>query len=199
MKKMILMLAIALSAFAANAQNTFGIKGGLNIANLTYESSGMTYSTDNKTSFHIGLIMDHPFSSTLSLQPGAFLSSKGGKINWKSGGLNLSSEISYLYLEIPVNLMVKVPLGSANLLVYGGPYLGLGLSGTDGGEAVVWGSGDNDVNRFDFGLNLGAGIQINQFLISVQYGIGMANLANSAGDKINNKVVGITLGYMFGK
>lgn len=194
MKKLILLAAIAISVCAAKAQTTFGIKGGLNISNATFKSKGITITPDNNVSYHIGGILNYQFNPTFSLQPGLLLSSKGYSVKI---GSSASEKTNLLYLEIPVNLVAKLPAGPVSILLYGGPYLGYGISGKEGDTDVVWGSGDEDMNRFDAGLNFGAGLQYNQFIFSLQYGLGLANLANSSDVTVNHRVIGISLAYMF--
>jgi len=65
----------------------------------------------------------------------------------------------------------------------------------------TWGSGEYDfLKRLDFGLTGGAGIEINFIQIDLSYGLGLANISSytNDGDKINNRVLGIFLGYKFG-
>jgi len=52
----------------------------------------------------------------------------------------------------------------------------------------------------DYGVNFGAGVNISGFLVSAQYGLGLANLSpGSTGDgEIKNTVIGISLAYLFG-
>ena len=51
----------------------------------------------------------------------------------------------------------------------------------------------------DFGLNVGAGFQIEKISIRAQYGLGLSNLDPSGNSdmEIKNAVIGISLGYMF--
>ena len=49
-------------------------------------------------------------------------------------------------------------------------------------------------------MNFGVGVNIKGFLISAQYGLGLANLTTEdTGDtEMKNKVIGISVGYLFG-
>jgi hypothetical protein len=53
---------------------------------------------------------------------------------------------------------------------------------------------------FDFGLNVGAGVEINRFLVSVHYELGLANLAPVTTDntEVKTRVIGISLAYLLG-
>ena len=69
-------------------------------------------------------------------------------------------------------------------------------------EDVEWGSekGKSDLKRLDFGLTIGAGVEIDLFQIGLGYNLGLANISpyNDGGMKINNRVIGLSVGYKFG-
>ena len=69
-------------------------------------------------------------------------------------------------------------------------------------EDVEWGSDEenDDLKRLDFGLTMGAGVEISSIQIGLTYGLGLANISsyNDNGNKINNRVLGISVGYKFG-
>jgi hypothetical protein len=54
--------------------------------------------------------------------------------------------------------------------------------------------------KFDYGLNIGAGFEVNNLQIRVQYSLGLNNLDpdNDSDFDTKNRVIGISLGYMFG-
>jgi hypothetical protein len=103
--------------------------------------------------------------------------------------------------------MLKLGSGSTKFLIFAGPYLGYALSGKDKAEAMGQsetatlkiGSADtDDVKAMDFGLNIGVGVNVSNFLVTAQYGLGLSNLSNSSGETVKNKVIGISVGYLFG-
>jgi hypothetical protein len=51
----------------------------------------------------------------------------------------------------------------------------------------------------DYGLNIGVGLDINNFIVGLNYGWGIANLSTIDDDhnKANNYVLSISLGYKF--
>ncbi|MDP2888459.1 MAG: hypothetical protein Q8P34_05750, partial [Bacteroidota bacterium] len=56
-----------------------------------------------------------------------------------------------------------------------------------------------DMKLFDFGLNIGAGIRMDDILVRIQYGYGLTNLdtEDSSNNEIKNRVIGISIGCMF--
>jgi hypothetical protein len=110
------------------------------------------------------------------------------------------------FIEIPVNVVYKFGSGSIKFFLNAGPYFAYGIGGKTkyGGESanIKFGSGDNDdLKPLDFGLNLGAGVEINNFIISAHYELGLANLVPAPTDnaEAKNRVIGISIGYLFGK
>jgi long-subunit fatty acid transport protein len=85
--------------------------------------------------------------------------------------------------------------------------LGYALSGKvsidkDSESLDIGSSDDDDLKALDYGFNIGAGIEINDAItIGLQYGLGLGNLSidTDNGYKLNNRVIGISVGYMFGQ
>jgi len=90
-----------------------------------------------------------------------------------------------------------------------GPYVAFGIGGTVYKETTIgkytttarrdidWG---DDLKSTDYGLNIGVGLDINNFIVGLNYGWGIANLSTIIGDfysRTNNYVLGISLGYKF--
>jgi len=70
-------------------------------------------------------------------------------------------------------------------------------------EDINWGSDEDedDLKRFDFGLSLGAGVELDAFQIGLSYGMGLANISPYTGNgmKTNNRVLAITGSYRIGE
>jgi len=202
MKKLLLSAEILFGSLGAFAQGGlgYGLRAGVNIPKYSIGDG----STESNTGFFVTGYLDAPISPNFSIQPGLSLQNKGGK--WTPG----SSEIkeSVMSLDIPVNLVAKLPTGaSGNFFVGAGPYVGFGLSGKRKGEVgegnviidrdLNFGSDANDdLKRTDFGINFLAGYQLtNGFQINAGYGLGLTNLAPAPGDKAKNRVWSIGIGF----
>ncbi|RZK69018.1 MAG: PorT family protein, partial [Pedobacter sp.] len=124
--------------------------------------------------------------------------------------------VNTMYLEIPVNVVGKIPAGSGNVFVGAGPYFGYALSGkskakvsvSGGGinesdsskEDLEFGSEDGEFKRVELGVNFLGGYQLKNGLnINFGYGLGLSNLVNnSSGDgKASNRVLSVGLGFNF--
>jgi hypothetical protein len=219
MKKLVLTLLVAIVANAAFSQSiNFGIKAGVNFANQALNNPASS-NLNNYTGFHAGAILDITLKN-ISIQPGILFSTKGFttksqlvNANQQNVGFYTSKNVLD-YVEIPVNILYKwstPPLGK--LFVGGGPYFGYGLSGkvsaTNGSEKYLapsqnpnidlhFGSGDGDYKNPDYGFNFLAGIELkHNILVDVNYGLGLGNLTHVDGVRINNRVLGVSVGYLF--
>ena len=214
--KFLFVILISLLCFQSYAQ-TFGIKGGLNLSNMLMEEDGETWSDDfkMKPGFHIGGVVDFPFTDLLSLETGLILDTKGFKAKEEGSGYSYKETLNLYYLDIPVILKVGFDVGS-NVRIFGdaGPYIGVGLSGKvksvyeDQGseetdeEKIEWGNTDDDhLKRLDYGLTFGGGVEISAFVIGISYDLGLANISayTDYETKIKNRVLKIYFGYWFGK
>ena len=211
----IIVAACSLSAAAmAQQQSRVFIKGGLNIANVTKNSSGELNSANSLASFHAGVMADLPIGQYFAIQPALLFTGKGSKV--QSG--NTSDNTYYkattnpMYIELPVNAVFKIPLESkSSLFVGGGPYIAMGVAGNRKIEGKIAGvsfsrkdniefsnddpttfnkeegAGLGIMRRFDAGLNATAGLIIDRFLIQANYGFGLTKLQSGSDNGEDNK------------
>lgn len=202
---------VSLFIYQANAQN-IAIKGGLNLAKMLQKDDKNTYSDDQsmKLGFHVGATADFPINDFLSFEPGLFLTTKGFKDESDVMGAKTSIKTSLYYLDVPLTLKASHDLGDLKIYGAAGPYVGFGLSGKtkstvefmgkeeSGTEDIKWGSGDDDdLKRLDFGLTIGAGVEISAFIVGLSYDLGLANISpyQDNGTKIKNRVLKLSVGY----
>ena len=189
---------------------TVNFRGGLNLSNAQVVL-GDDVETDNLTSFQVGILAEMG-EGPIGLETGLLYSGKGFKTDQSVffGSIEADQTYRMNYLEIPVNAKFSFGGENVNFYVAAGPYLGLALNGTAtyqtevGGviseetEDLEFGSDENedDLKRWDYGLNVGAGIQVDRFHLGATYGYGLANLLidPNEDDKLNNRVLQIHLG-----
>ncbi|SOD15194.1 porin family protein [Pedobacter xixiisoli] len=206
MKKLLLSVALVAGLGAAvNAQDNpikIGVKAGVAFPNVSISDAGEDVKTKTNASFYFGGTVDVSISKMFSVQPGLTLIGKGTKIDESE---NLSTTLSNMYLELPVNLLANFPVGSGKVFVGAGPYYSMALSGkykfTGAGETVkedVKFGSDGDFKRGDFGLNFLGGYQLsNGFNVHAGYGIGLSNISSDSDGKIKNKLFSIGVGFSF--
>ena len=179
---------LCVAAFTLTGYSQIGFKAGVNFANQTTESGGISFSPSAITSLVLGVNYNAAISESLALRPGLSYSTKGSKIEF----LGIESKGTFNYLEIPVDLV----FGSGNFTFHGGPYIGMLLSASD--------SDGNDISEesksTDFGLNLGVQYSFSQIGVGAQYGFGISNIAEDDPTimdefKVTNRVLSIYLTY----
>lgn len=226
-KRTLLLLLCTSAVFAATAQNSGAIlKAGINRANVSTSANGRVEDAKGLTSFHVGIVGDFELAKMFAFQPGILFTGKGTKS--QTGN---ESETNYYkatsnpyYIEIPANLVLKLPLGQRSRIFAGaGPYLGIGVAGKNKAKGKYLGMSfeneseiefsDDDpttlnfeegagfgvMRRFDYGLNGLAGIEVNNVLFSVNYGHGLAKLQsgtdNSSDDLNKHRVWSFSIGF----
>lgn len=211
----VVVFAMATESFA----QTFGVKAGLNLSNILMKDDDETYSTDFKMQpgFNVGGTVEFPLNEMFSFETALLFLTKGYKYSDSGSDYGYEWEekesANLYYIDIPLTAKASFDVGSVKIYGAAGPYIGIGLSGKskyeytfDGdteseSEAVEWGSGEDDhLKRLDFGLTVGAGVEIKAIQIGVTYGFGLANIAADTEDgyKVSNRVLGISVGYKFG-
>jgi hypothetical protein len=231
MKKIILIISticlLTLSGMAqvkeSINQNRFVLKGGVNFANISVTDNGRVNDANMLTSFHAGIGMDLSLGEGLSLQPSLLLTGKGAKTEFgkPTDALYIKATSKPYYIELPVNLVGKIPLSEYTRLYIGaGPYAAMGVTGKNSWERKILGvttkakedikySNDNPttareenygygkLKKFDYGLNAVAGLDFNKFAIGANYGYGFTKLNsgydNTSNDKGKHRVVSLSL------
>jgi hypothetical protein len=227
-KKMILSIAALAFTFGAMAQVRVGVKGGWNLSTLTVNNSGNVDRDKSLSGFNIGVIADMPLvPRILSFQPGVFYTTKGSKLVYgdESSGNYSKFTTRPTYIEVPLNFIGKVPVGTnASLFAGVGPYFAFGVGGKNTAYTTVAGvttttesnikwdddtpfnngdpnKGYDKYKRFDWGGNVQVGAEISNVIISAQYGIGFAKINsgsdNSTDEKNKNRVFSVNIGYLF--
>ena len=188
MKKSIL-VALILFVISANVQGQFvkfGVKAGLNYANLNGTDitvNAKTYQSEAITSYHAGLIAEIGIVESLSIQPELLYSTQGA--NYKNAAEDIITK-KVGYLSIPI--MAKINLNKTISLELG-PQASFILSGKDQFDP-------NDSNTFDFSVAGGLGIKVtSNIFISGRYGLGLTEVSKDA--KTKNSVIQVSAGIMF--
>lgn len=223
MKKLV---AIALCAGVfTTARSQVYLQGGVNLANVSTTASGQTQDNKTLTSFNAGILGRVNIAAPLAFETGLLVDGRGSKsTNTTSGDNYYTAKFNPLYLEVPANLVLRLPLqSSSNIFINAGPYIAMGIAGkskVDGRVAGVEFHSSTDIQftstdptaddqaysklkRFDFGLNFGAGIDVGKLLVKVNYGLGMAKINstqtnNSTDDKNKYRTLSLSLGIPLG-
>lgn len=163
---------VAMCAFVApaNAEKMmFGVKAGLNMANLTGDDVA-----DNSMKMGAvgGVFMSYDLTEIFAIQPELLFSMKGTTFGEGSDEVNLKLN----YFEIPLLLKVTLPTeGKIKPMLYAGPALGILMSAKAEDEDVK-----DQAKSMDIGVLAGAGVgyQMEKGMIGVEfrYEVGMSTI-----------------------
>ncbi len=202
MKKIIALIGILVPAFGF-AQ--FGLKAGLNFANVTNASS---INNSSRSGFHAGIILGPKSKQILSYRTELLYSKQGFDYatDSTSGNVDLDYIISTHLMCINITKFVQIQLG--------GQVAFLLNAKADSTSKVNNNSGPypstlSYYNQFDYGF--GGGVEIHPvlgLLIGARYNISLSKLYSSAYSgqlpsfssvDAKNNVVQIFVGWLFGK
>jgi opacity protein-like surface antigen len=198
-----LILTLALESTA----QTFGVKAGLNLANMLAKDDEGKFDTKMISGINFGVSAEFPITEMFSFETGLQLSGKGTKQTYATTYTEVEGKYKLLYIDIPLTAKARYDLNGIKIYGVLGPYIGIGLSGqrydSGAGTDVNWGSDseNDDLKRLDFGLLIGGGVEIKSIQIGLTYGLGFANISSYTAyeTKISNRVLGLSVGYMFGR
>jgi OOP family OmpA-OmpF porin len=220
--------AILLFATLSFSQLRVGILGGGHKSDIietndlpNWDKIKKNYSP--RTGVHFGLMADLPFGkkANFCFQPNVTFHNKGRKYTEVldtaiHDTLQIKSSEFLNYIDVPLNLVVKIPLGkNAKFIVGGGPYFAMFFDGylktetisktgayfsTENLDPAV-GDGPGKYTTFDYGLNGLAGFELGRVSLTARYSRGFKDIYESPTytGSFKNQVMGITLGVFLGK
>lgn len=192
------------AATTVNAQTktnspSFGIRAGLNLANITKEND--SYASEIKPGFNAAAFVEIPLVNGFSFQPELQFSQKG----YRSSGSFLASPYEYTatlnYVEVP--LLAKI-VPSKNFAIVVGPQFSFLTSseykfktGNVNYENVV-NNNNNDLRENVVGGVAGIEAGSGNFIFSARYSLDFQRNngdGTSSTPKYKNQVVGLSIGF----
>nr|WP_311460728.1 porin family protein [uncultured Capnocytophaga sp.] len=193
MKKILMTVAFAALAIAgANAQTKFGVRAGLNLADVAIKSRDVKAETKIRPSFYAGALAEFAFNDVVLMDAGLTYSNQGFKAKQGDGA----------YIQHTLNLPVWFKYDFAGFRPKAGLYAGYILSAQTKGEDGKTTTVDKDAyNHFDYGIGLGVEYNLpnNGLFFEASYNWGLANLEKNGDSKnyANNRVIQVGVGYKF--
>ena len=148
-----IVIAVAmLTAIPSQAQVKFGVKGGLNVTNMSVSSD--VYSADNNNGFFIGPTIKFTLPIVgLGVDAAALYDERKGSLV----GSGNNEEVKFKSINVPVNLRWNIGLGSmAGVYLAAGPQFGFAL----GDFSDAWDSSSYKKENMNVSINLGAGLML---------------------------------------
>ncbi|CCY90348.1 putative outer membrane insertion C-signal [Bacteroides sp. CAG:1076] len=212
----IMLLLPASYIYAQRTFNLFGTDVSIGVrAGGTYSHITKSNHSDGKLGWLIGADLEIPVdkvSEDFFIQPSLLFLSKGDKCS-TSGDVGdgdvatVETTENAIFMEIPVMAGYRLNIAdNFNLTFNAGPYFAFGLGGKSelGMDATLWGSpigGGYEINtfdsikRFDFGIGLGAGLEILQsWSVNLNYDFGLIPVIDGGG---KHRAFMFSVGYKF--
>jgi hypothetical protein len=196
MKKIVLLaVMLAMSASAAFSQVSFGVKGGLNLANATNNNG----ETDMKPSFYVGGLMEYRISDFFGISPELLYSRQGAK----SEQDGVTAKIRLNYINLPVLAKIYVAEGLSFDL---GPQVGFLI------DSDIWAkAGDQTVtvdlpssefntpapNTLDVSFAMGLTYNFNKCFVQGRYNLGLTTVFEEDEMNAKHSVIQVGVGYRF--
>ena len=194
-------IAATLVAIPAQAQFKFGLKGGLNITDMSFSSD--VFESSNRAGFFIGPTVKFTLPIVgLGIDASALYDQREAKLKGSDKKLKQQA------INIPINLRYDIGLGSlAAVYLAAGPQFGFNVG--DKHQNLVKDALDWRLNTSNFSVNVGAGVMLLSHLqVGANYNIvcgktGEATVLNTVGNLANGVVRGrtnswqVSLAYYF--
>jgi hypothetical protein len=196
----LVVVAVCPSTVSAAEKPTFGVVGGLHLANLAIDPDPTDVSLDSLTRANIGGFAEFGLTPTLSLQTRAMYVRKGASLEERDNEVDIRAETTIDYITVPVLLKIQADMAKIRPYAVVGPEIGFkirsgaSLSTTppvprdllDQVEKELSDQVEDNVRSTDVALDFGGGIEIPtrrmSFLVEGIYSLGLRNIATDPED-----------------
>lgn len=163
----IILLAAIVVAQPAQAQVNIGLRGGLNISNMSLNKD--VFDVSNRAGFFIGPSLKLGFGS-IGADISALYDQREAKVS--------DETIKQKNIVIPVNVRFNMGLGAASVFLAAGPQFGFNI----GDKEFKW-KKENVENTFqlkksNFSVNVGGGVHFGKLDVGVTYNIAVGKTAD---------------------
>ena len=181
----------ALAIAGANAQTKFGVRAGLNLANLASKYGDEKVENKIRPAFYVGGLAEYAFNDVVLMDAGLTYSNQGYKTKIGDGKV----------IDHTLNLPVWFKYDFAGFRPKAGLYAGYILSQQLKGNGNSRTVDSDSYNHFDYGIGLGVEYNLpnNGLFFEASYNWGLANLDKNGDAKnyTNNRVIQVGIGYKF--
>lgn len=158
----------------------FGVKAGLNLSNFY---SDEVNDNNLKAGLNAGVYAKLPVARGFSIQPELLYSNKGSKRSYDNALFGEGEYRTNLhYIEVPVLGVINL---AQNFNIHAGPYVsylaGVNITDleSDGSVEEIAELNPENLNRFDYGVAAGFGIDLGPTTIGARYTLGMREVGKS--------------------
>lgn len=209
MKKIVIVLSILLLGTGLMAQGlSFGPQIGFSSTTLL-EKNDFTGRVDKnmKIGYQFGVAAEFEILSFLYVGGAVTFFQKGDS----RGDDTFTSKTKLGYIDIPITIGYKMPLGNISVFGNVGPYTSIAIigksyfqSGTGPTEFeethdLEFGEDMGFYKRFDTGVTFGGGVEFKQFQVKANYSLGLVDITYSEFVTSKHSVFNITGTYFIGR
>lgn len=173
------------TGFSQSDDSRIGVKAGVNLSNF-YDNQ-----IDNRNlrfGFHVGLFTEIAVSEYFSIQPELLLATRGNEQTYGDDGgladdLEIEGDVRFNLLYIDLPILAKFTIAEI-INLHAGPYISylLGANISAEGDLIPDDTEDLDRDNFanwDYGLAVGAGVDLAAISIGLRYNMGFNEIADS--------------------
>jgi hypothetical protein len=204
-------VTLTLNSNLSSAQVRFGPKVGLNFSGMPNNTNYIIGNQHIYNGYHFGGITEFRLYGQLFLQPGVLITNRGSKYIVGNSASGSTTGYSYFQFytfnaDIPVNLKYNFDFGTFKFVLLAGPQVGYGFSGKWAASnrtstKVHFGNDPtDDLKPFDYGLNLGGGLEVGRIQLTSQYYMGLRSLSPQIPPlkEQKYKMVSLSIAFLFG-
>jgi len=183
MKKIIFVIVMMACMSQIHAQVHFGIKGGVNFDDPILRDVKNSFTLDKSTGWQAGILLQAKIPTVgLGIQPELLYTTVKANVDNETNSIN--------YFELPLNVYWGFNLIIIRPYLTGGPYFCYALQSD--GRAFK-----DRINKFDWGMSLGGGIEIWKFQFGARYSWGLQNVSSTADFELKNNRFTLSLAFLF--
>lgn len=169
-------------------------RAGITAGFTSSSSNPRHWDANSLGRFHAGFTAQIPIAMGFAIQPSLLYQAKGTKLDGSKveDGSELASDMNakVSYLEIPVQVQWGPDLVALRPYVFVEPFVGYGLhakarSSSEGVTLKTTSFEEAGLARWEYGLGLGAGIDVWKLQASVKYYWNFGSLYNESGEMNN--------------
>ena len=169
-KTLALLLGLLIVSTSSFSQTRFGIKGGLNFMNASNISTNITDTWRNQTGYQLGVALQFKVPLIgLAIQPELLYSTV------RQNTESLTNNINIDYITLPVNFELGVDMLIFRPFIVASPFISYAIQNSTRLENQPF----DDINRFDYGIGIGAGFDLWKLQVMGKYNWGLGKLQNA--------------------
>lgn len=179
-----ILAALAVSV-NVNAGSRGHARGGIMAGFTSSSSNARGVDANSIARYHFGLTAQLPIALGFALQPSVLYQAKGTTLKGVKEGNDFKLDTKVSYIEVPVQIQWGPDLVALRPYIFAEPFVGYGLfaKAKERQTAVETKSfGKAGLARWEYGLGLGAGVDVWKLQVSVKYFWNFGSLYSESGN-----------------